>query len=163
MAPCDETSKRQLFAMWFKQMLTKSGRLCARALWSFGPSQARFSIVLDIANTKACTQNGKTKADHHRHRSSNHFVFAYHTCISQWSQCSVLHPLNLDVEIHDERVLCMAHTPWRSIVCVFAWVKSQINKASEYRNNGRISKPNQNRIGNKCFANALLSVVQNNC
>lgn len=110
-------------------------------LWSFGDRMREREKVKPIFRMfrcsfmwcidKACvayTQNGQNNAIIIGTVVKS-FVFAYHTCISQWSQFLVLHPLN---NVYVECVYsCML---WPMLVCLLHW---KIDKASEYRNNGR--------------------------
>lgn len=97
---------KDIFVLWLKQMLTKSGRLCSlsRAIyvWSLDNFHSLvkpiFGTFIDEFQAQSIhTQKGKT-IPIITGTVVVSFVFAYHTCISQWSQFSVLHPLNWYVE-----------------------------------------------------------------
>lgn len=125
------------------------------------------TIVFTKIEAGKGTQNDKTKA-HHRHQHHCHqhqpsvvavvvvvgtvvksfvFFFAYHTCIAQWSQFSVLHPLKPvcgECALHwTMRAAAEAtasptnqhHIPYSLSVCVCG--SNNCRKASECRNNGR--------------------------
>lgn len=132
--------QKDKFALWLKQMLTKIRSimlLCvslsislyvasAFHVWSsriYFPAAMQCSSPFfpNISVMWHIQKHEHTKRQNKRPSSSaplsNHLFLPYHTCISQWSQFSVLHPLKpVWIKRLHCRQLCKSGTPWRLIV-----------------------------------------------